>query len=60
MTEQRIEYRVVGADGEPTPDGSYRNPPLSIARWDLQRPESAPHRAERRTVTTTPWEKVEE
>lgn len=68
MPEQRVEYRVCGAhggtlsvyhDGQDDPLGHARRMAAFLDKPN-QVSSDCPHRVERRIVTTTPWEKVEE
>jgi hypothetical protein len=54
--ERRTEYRLIEADGRPGYCVHDSDEPHDLGYYDRLRPNTAPHRQQRRTVTTTPWE----
>lgn len=59
MSDRTVtEYRVVNAEGRAFfVPGKYDE--SALARWDRVHTHAAPHRLQRRTVTTSEWEDVD-
>lgn len=54
----RTEYRVVDGRGDGYSFPSRKAAIDRAARWQEGYPDQGPHRVQRRTITTTPWEDV--